>query len=244
VKDSKERFSRTVEDYAKYRPSYPPALIDWLVEDFGKGTRVADIGCGTGISTRLFAARGLDVVGVEPNDAMRRAAEAFGGGPRYVKGQAEATSLPPRSVDLAVAAQAFHWFDVEKTLGELSRILAPEGRCAAFWNVRADTPFLRDYDALLRRNCKDYHEVPEEEATIARIRAATRVRAPTGAEFPNEQRLDWPGFLGRARSASYVSVGLRDPKAFEKDMRKLFDFHERGGFVEFVYRSVAVAWSL
>src|SRR5262245_41040570 len=110
------RFSSRVADYVKYRPTYPPAVLRRLSEATGlaPGWLVADVGCGTGISCRLFLANGNEVRGVEPNDDMRRAAEIeFAGEPRFraVNGTAEATTLADASVDLVVAAQAFHWFD-------------------------------------------------------------------------------------------------------------------------------------
>src|SRR5262249_3448715 len=109
--DSRQRFSATADAYHRYRPDYPQALLDWLVAETGvaSGARVADIGCGTGISSRFLAARGFRVVGVDANaDMLARAVEA-GGGPRYVVGEAVATGLPDRSVDLVTAAQSFHW---------------------------------------------------------------------------------------------------------------------------------------
>src|SRR5688572_16290540 len=138
MKDSRERFTATVDNYEKYRPTYPSELIDWVVatSGIGPGARVADLGCGTGISTRLFAARGFNVIGIDPNEEMlKRAIRA--GGAEYRKGEASATGLGDRSVDLIVGGQAFHWFDLAPTFREFRRILKPHGRCAAFWNVRS-----------------------------------------------------------------------------------------------------------
>lgn len=241
LEDSRKRFTKTVSDYERYRPGYPPEMLDWVTADLSKDDVIADLGCGTGISTRALAALGFSVVGVEPNDAMRSAAEKTGGA-RYVKGEAAATTLEAGSVDLATAAQAFHWFDLEPTLDELARILKPGGRVVAFWNVRADTPLLRDYEALLRRRCRDYREVPEEAATIDRLRASKRVIETCGAEFPNEQRLDRKGLIGRAKSASYVAAGVDDPGAFEGELNDIFDFRQKDGFVELAYRCVAISF--
>src|SRR5207249_4322865 len=127
-----ERFSSRVEDYVRSRPSYPSAAIDLLASRCGLSPAavVADIGSGTGILTELLLASGAQVIGVEPNDAMRAAAEArLGARARFrsVKGTAEATTLPPASIDLLVAGQAFHWFDVEGLKGRLmSSSYAPE----------------------------------------------------------------------------------------------------------------------
>lgn len=244
LEDSKVRFTRTALDYERYRPSYPPEMIDWVVSDLSAGDAIADVGCGTGISSRALAARGFSVVGVEPNDAMRAAAERAGGSARYLKGEAAATGLADESFDLATAAQAFHWFELDPALDELSRILRRGGRVAAFWNVREDTPLLRDYEDLLRRRCRDYAKVPDEAGTIDRIRASARVVDACGAAFPNEQRLDRRGLLGRARSASYVAAGVDDAAAFERELNDIFDNRQRDGFVELKYRCVGISFRI
>jgi SAM-dependent methyltransferase len=116
MKDSTDRFTDRASDYAKYRPRYPAAMIRLLEERIGLrgGWKIADVGSGTGISSELFLDLGCEVVGVEPNRAMREAAEAlFAGRPNFrsLDGRAEATGLDPLSVDLYLSGQAFHWFD-------------------------------------------------------------------------------------------------------------------------------------
>src|SRR5207253_10210184 len=106
-----ERLSRRLEGYVRSRPCYPRAAIELLGTRCGLSPAavVADIGSGTGILTELLLESGAQVIGVEPNDAMRAAAEArLGARARFrsVKGTAEATTLPPASIDLLVAGQA------------------------------------------------------------------------------------------------------------------------------------------
>lgn len=244
--DPKERFSATVAAYDAHRPSYPAALVDWVLATSGvrAADAVADVGCGTGISTRLFAARGLDVVGVEPNDAMRVAAEAHGGA-RYQKGDSAATGLAAGSVVLVVAAQAFHWFDVGPTLAEFRRVLRAGGWCAAFWNDRTrETPFLRGYDALLREFSSEYKEVRTKAATLEALWTSPGVVDWSAERFPNVQAMNRDAFLGRVYSSSYVVHGVARKDEFRAAVEGLFAEHARDGIVEFRYLTEGACWRL
>src|SRR5687768_16300575 len=150
------RFSSRAEAYAKYRPCYPAGVVETLKSECGLTTDsvVADVGSGTGILTELLLKNGNRVFGIEPNEAMRVfAEEALKDYPQFesVDGSAEATALPDDTMDIVVAAQAFHWFDREKTKREFTRILKPNGWVALIWNERRldTTPFLRAYENLL-----------------------------------------------------------------------------------------------
>lgn len=237
------RFSLTAERYHAYRPSYPPALVDWVLGLPGLPSKpeVADVACGTGITTRLFAARGCDVVGIDPNEDMLAFARAEGGA-RAVKGVAEATGLPPRSVDLVTVGQGFHWFDVGAALEEMARILRPGGWCAAFWNTRAHSPFLDGYERLLEERSTEYVKIRTPEQTIEDIRAAPGVRSVRTGEFANAQVLDRAGLFGRAHSSSYVAHGVADREGFDRALGALFDEHRVAGVVEFAYRTLVIAW--
>ncbi len=242
--DPKRRFSGVALDYARHRPSYPSALIDWIARQarLRPGARVVDVGCGTGISTRLFAARGFDVVGVEPNESMR--AQASGaGGTRYVEGEAEATGLPSACADLVCAAQAFHWFRIPEALREFARLARPQGRCCAFWNLRRDTPFLREYARTLRRFSPDYSAQPHGRETLEKLSAWPGLREVLTASFPNRQSLDLAGLLGRAHSTSYVWVGVKDREGFDRALAEVFARHQENGAVAFDYDARAVLWS-
>ncbi len=114
--DPTTRFTERVDNYQRFRPSYPPAILAHLERECGLSpqARIADIGCGTGLLARLFLDYGCEVFGVEPNAKMRAAAEEMlGAQPRFhsVEGRAEATTLAPHNVDFVTAGQAFHWFD-------------------------------------------------------------------------------------------------------------------------------------
>lgn len=243
--DSTTRFSNRVQDYIRYRPGYPPALLDCLRGEFGLRPEhtIADIGSGTGISAELFLQHGNPVIGIEPNDEMRAAAERLlAGYPKFrsVAGTAEATGLPAASVDWLIAGQAFHWFDVSKARAEALRILRPGGRAALFWNNRLEhTPFLQEYEALLRTLGTDYcavkHQNTESDGRLEQFFAADRCERRA---FPNRQDFDRAGLLGRAFSSSYVPPP-GDPRHAHVAARlgDLFDRHAVGGRVAFEYET-------
>ena len=207
---STQRFTNRVENYVKYRPSYPAEVIDTLTSRCGLQSEsvVADVGAGTGIFTTLLLDAGLRVIAVEPNDAMRAAAEAAHlRNLRFtsIAGTAEDTGLDDISVDLVTAAQAFHWFRVEETGREFRRALKPGGRVALIWNQRHPTaPFQQAYVALLRKYSPDYDMMDHADAV-----ADERLDAFFGRDgyetylFPNQQALDLEGLKGRTSSSSY-----------------------------------------
>src|SRR5918993_4084691 len=126
------RFSSRADAYAKYRPGYPAGVVEILKSECGltADSVVADVGSGTGILTELLLKNGNRVFGIEPNEAMRLfSEEALKDYQQFesVNGSAEATALPDDSVDIVVAAQAFHWFDRQKTKREFRRILKQNG---------------------------------------------------------------------------------------------------------------------
>ena len=226
----------------RYRPGYPPEILDLLRREAGltPASVIADIGSGTGISTEMLLHAGCIVHGVEPNREMRQAAERLlAGRPgfRSVNGTAQTTTLPDESVDLIVAAQAFHWFNTPETRAEFSRILKPGGTIALIWNERQTeaAPFLRDYEQLLLRFATDYAAVRHENTDAAAL--ARFFNGPYAAHtFPNEQRFDFPALQGRLLSSSYAPAAghpQHDPMITE--LRRLFDLHQTAGKVCFVY---------
>ena len=246
MKDPRERFTETVDNYEKFRPGYPGEMVDWIVTELkvAPDARVADLGCGTGISTRLFASRGFRVVGIDPNEGMLNRARRAGGA-EYAKGEATATGLEDRSVDLIVGGQSFHWFDLTPAFREFRRILKPGGGCAAFWNVRStEDAFLGEYETILRGHSPEYAAIGTHDDAVTFIRKHPEARDPRGAAFPNRQTMDFEGVLGRAWSSSYVVHGVKDRAAFDADLKAAFDRHQRGGVVDFIYRTEVVAWRL
>jgi Methylase involved in ubiquinone/menaquinone biosynthesis len=241
---SVERFTSRVEDYAKYRPGYPVEIVELLRRECGltPDSIIADIGSGTGKSFEMFLANSNVVFGVEPNASMRAVAERlFKDEPRFrsIDGSAESTTLADSSVDLIVAGQAFHWFDLPKTREEWVRILKPSGWAVVMWNGRQlqTTPFLHDYEKLLLEFGTDYQDIRHEkaEAAIGGFFAPDKF---TEASFPNTQVFDFNGLSGRVRSSSYTPEP--DNPKFEPMMRELktiFDKHQKNGSVNFDYQT-------
>ena len=202
-----ERFSARAETYAKYRPSYPDAAIAAILADceLNPSFLAADIGAGTGISTRLLADRGARVLAIEPNAAMRAAAAPHLR-VEFRSGTAEATQLLDQSVNLVTCFQAFHWFNPEPALAEFHRILKPAGRLAIAWNHRDRTDlFTAEYSQILKHASKHH---PAEKRTRRRasesLPASPHFVGVHHQVFRHQQVLDLDGLIGRTLSASYI----------------------------------------
>ena len=243
--DSKQRFSNRVEDYVRYRPGYPAAILETLREDCGLRPEsvVADIGSGTGLLAQLFLEHGNLVYGVEPNAAMREAGEQLlEKYPHFcsVAGSAEATTLPSASVDFVVVGQAFHWFEPKAARTEFLRVLRPGGWVAVLWNERMTdtTPFLREYELFLRKFGTDYEKVAETYPRGQQMQNFFGARGFPGRFFPNEQVFDFEGLRGRLLSSSYAPpAGHPNHKPMLAELQRLFDAHQQGGRVRIEYKT-------
>jgi len=242
--DPTGRFSDRAADYVKYRPSYPAPVVDAILAGLplSRGLRAADIGAGTGISARLLADRGLSVIAVEPNRAMREAAAPD---PRieWREGTAEATGLADDSLYLVLCAQSFHWFHAERAVAEFGRVLVRGGRLALVWNRRdGSDPLTAGYrQAILEVGGETSAERMEFAPEVV---ARSGPFAPIGRqEFRNFQRLDLDGLIGRARSASYVP---KQGPASERLLELLRELHARyadaNGYVTLVYAADVHLW--
>jgi ubiquinone/menaquinone biosynthesis C-methylase UbiE len=241
--DSTQRFSDRVDNYVKYRPSYPQELVDFLYTELGftNESIVADVGSGTGIFTKLLLERNSKVFAVEPNKDMREAAERMlQAAPGYVSvnGTAEATTLEDGSVDFIVSAQAFHWFNCEKAKEEFSRIVRPSGKVVLIWNNRErdQTPFDKAYEELLVQYGKDYTKVRHVNIQQEELASFFQLGTYTKKSFMNGQTVDFDGLKGRLLSSSYIP--LPDEEPYEEmlaALRALFDTYQENGTVTIVY---------
>jgi SAM-dependent methyltransferase len=197
-------FASAAEVYERARPSYPKDAIDWLVAEtgLGPGRTVVDLGAGTGKLTRLLLPSGARVVAVEPVAEMRALIE----GAEVLDATAESIPLPDGSADLVTAAQAFHWFDHDRALPEIHRVLHGDGTLVLVWNMRdLDDPVQRGVEDLLRPVRND---VPGQILGSWRkplARSALFGRA-TVAEFPYEQRFTTDALCDRVASTSFVAA--------------------------------------
>lgn len=245
------RFGNRVANYVRFRPNYPPAVIELLARHarLTPHSLIADIGSGTGLLAAAFLGQGYTVIGVEPNREMREAGDTLlAGYPNFrsVPAQAEATTLPDGAVDLIVAGQAFHWFDVPETRREWLRILKPNHLAALIWNERNPeaSAFVRETEALI----DTYAAALDPDGAIregGRDRIpALFVHAPVHLdEFPHIQQLDLEGLLGRVASCSYIPDEA-DPHYPEMsvELAQVFDRHQQNGRVTLHYRT-KVYWA-
>lgn len=238
------RFSDRVENYIKYRPDYPEKILVPLRAECGLSevSLIADIGSGTGILSELFLKKGNTVFGIEPNAEMRTAGEKrLAKYNRFisVNGTAEATTLANHTVDFVTAAQAFHWFDREKSRREFNRILKPNGWVVLIWNDRkTDSTFLKAYEKLLLTHSLDYEKVDHrqiDDRVISSFFGSTNFRVAT---FENDQHLDYSGLQGRLLSSSYVP-NESHPRytAMIENLMTIFNKHQVNGKVTIEYET-------
>ena len=240
--DSTRRFSSRVEDYIKFRPGYPAALVSALLDKTGldSGATVADVGSGTGIFTRLLLDQGLQVTAVEPNANMRHAAETLLSDYSQftsIDASAEQTGLADHSIDLITAAQAFHWFNNGATRAEFGRILKPGGKLALIWNKRdVNQAFQQAYRAILEEFAPEYGSVNHMNLTENDIADFLVAGSMEILHFNNIQQLDFSGLLGRLKSASYCPA--EDSPQYipmVTELVALFDQYAVNGMIDFEY---------
>ena len=236
-----QRFTNRAEDYAKYRPSYPSEAIDGILKEMGQasGLIAADIGAGTGISSRLLAERGVKVIAIEPNAAMRQVATPH---PlvQFRDGNAENTKLEDNSVDLVTCFQSFHWFNPEPTLIEFARILKPEGKIALIWNDRdidGDDEFTQQHDRIITKasNNSPIHSRLDGRSDLYINSLFSVVEHYF---FPYQQAFTTDSLIGLAMSASYMPKNGRESQQLVKNLTNLHQkYCDRERFVYLQYQT-------
>ncbi|MEY9933435.1 SAM-dependent methyltransferase [Catenulispora sp. GP43] len=209
------KFDTLVSAYAKSRPTYPAEIFDAIEELSGRalsGSRAADVGAGTGISSRQLHERGAEVTAVELSEPMLRQLVSQSPGVGAVLGSANALPLREESVDFVTFAQAWHWVDPELAVPEVFRVLKPGGALACFWNKPdTDAPWRTGYNDRIREliggepgytnSSSAFDQEPRIELGGRWSHLPVRVfRAAWSRRIPIEQRLT------NATSRSYMST--------------------------------------
>lgn len=218
-----EQFAASAELYDDCRPRPPEELVRFLTDLSlaGRPSLVVDLGCGTGLSTRIWGGRAERVIGIEPGDAMRRVAEERTGDRSisYRHGFAEATGLPDRAADIVTASQAFHWMEPKTSLAEVARILRPGGVFAAVdcrWPVTVHFEAESAELELIRRiraACRA-HDVPQsvgwsKSEHLDRIRASGLFRFAKAVTMHHLEAGDAKRFVGLCLSQGHVQKALQ-----------------------------------
>jgi ubiquinone/menaquinone biosynthesis C-methylase UbiE len=213
------RFSDRVADYINYRPHYPVEFLDILSREiqFNPSKIIADIGSGTGISSELFIENKNQVYAVEPNLEMQEAAEViFKTNPNFIgiNGTAETSNLESNSIDLILCAQAFHWFDKDKSKQDFNRILKSNGHICFIWNERSTkSDFQQNYEQILYDTIDEYNQVNHRNIDKDSIQDFFSPLPMREFTLSNYQLFDLVGLKGRLMSSSYC------PKSGEEHTR-------------------------
>lgn len=250
MSDSYSHYSQTYENYRRYRPHYPPAVLEWLKADLNLLPHhvVADIGSGTGLLTELFVRPGYQVYAVEPNQDMRLAAEQLlQSFPSFhsLGTTAEQTGLPDQSVDFVTVGNAFHWFNHAQTRPEFARILRPGGWVVLLWNLEVTngTPFPAAFEQFWQTYIDPAARfLPIKERPLPAYIPNFFSPGPfQQISFENSQVCDFPALKG------LVGSNLKAPRPTDPryptmlaDLQKMFDQHQQEGVVKVAYDTAVI----
>lgn len=202
--DRAAAFQLGAREYRQARPGYPTESAEWLTP--GPGCRVADLAAGTGKLTERLVQLNLDVVAIEPSDAMRAELVDAVPGVRALAGTADAIPLPDEDRDGVVVAQAWHWFDPATALPEIARVLRPGGRLGVVWNVRDHTvDWVDEFTEIIHRgdSLEPNHRAPELDEHFEQLEHAV---------FPWRHRLAASELRTLATSRSHLLVMAPDQR--------------------------------
>ena len=231
--DSINRFTRTVENYVKYRPGYPFAIVEFLQKacQLDNEDIIADIASGTGFLAEPFLKNGNQVIGIEPNTEMRKAGQYhLRDYPHFtsVGATAEATTLDNHSIDMITVGQAFHWFDGQKARHEFARILKPDGWVVLAWNMsKQNIPFMDDYNQIWHRHLAPPSDDNDSDLIDEGLRSWYSPDIIRFESFDNAQLVDFDGLRGRILSSSYSPTP--DQLKYQlmlKELESIFEKHQ------------------
>lgn len=225
-----EGFGAGADAYEQGRPSYPDDVVAWLVDQLGisAGATVLDLAAGTGKLTRLLARPGVELLAVEPVDAMRAKLAETCPAAVALEGTAESVPLPDQSVDVVTVAQAFHWFDPAAALAEIARVLRPGGAFGLVFNERdARVPWVAELSKLIRWDERDRWRVPYTvEVDWAAVIAEHGPRFGPAERYESSfvQPMDADRLVARVLSTSYIArLPGAEQQALAEQVRELAD---------------------
>jgi ubiquinone/menaquinone biosynthesis C-methylase UbiE len=215
-----DSFGEVAPAYAAHRPGYPEDAVAWLVG--APPARVLELGAGTGKLTATLCALGHDVVATDPSPAMLAELRTAVPKARTVLARAEDIPLPPSSVDIVVAGQAFHWFDHEHALPEIARVLKPGGTVALVWNVGDfRVPWVRKVFGLIDVQTDGQGEDPFAASDIFVL-----IEQRTVKHWQTFKQDTMEGFVASSSRAATMSVIERD--ALVAEAARLYESYDRG----------------
>jgi 2-polyprenyl-3-methyl-5-hydroxy-6-metoxy-1,4-benzoquinol methylase len=235
-----EVFCQRAENYAKYRPPYPPDAISQILQGFDDLSQitVVDVGAGTGIAACQLADRGGRVIAIEPNPDMRAAAISH---PlvEYRDGVAEQIALPDASVDLVTCFQSFHWLNPNSALLEFRRILKPMGKLAIAWNNwLPDDPCFAEFRQIIRQFASHPSTRNKHHEAAKVLNLCPQFRRMCHYQFRHQQQLDRPSLIGYACSKSFAPI---EGATLQQLTIALEDLHHRwaddSGFIKLNYQT-------
>lgn len=195
--------------YAEHRPDYPVAAVRWALEPLsGAPLRVLDLAAGTGKLTGVLVAEGHQVTAVEPNEEMLSELVRRHGGVRALPGSAERIPLPDSTVDAVLVGQAFHWFDPERAMPEIARVLRPGGVLAGLWNSEDHTVgWIAEFGEVVRTSVSSVRttEVPIPDHPL--------FTDPVDGTFPHGQRRTAESLVATINTHSHALVISEEERA-------------------------------
>jgi SAM-dependent methyltransferase len=205
-------FGGAAEEYERGRPGWPEGTVTYLAAQLAleRQSCLLDLGAGTGKLTRMLAERFSRVVAVEPLESLRRRLAAVAPAADALAGTAERIPLPDGSVDAVFVGEAFHWFDGERALAEIARVLRGPSGLALLWNVPLGTepPLPPEVPELLERLRLQAKPPRTRYGSYEWKRAFERTAFGELRErsFTHEVELDRDGLVANAASQSFVAV--------------------------------------
>jgi SAM-dependent methyltransferase len=224
-------FGAAAAQYAQHRPGYAEAAIRWCLAPVRDASpaRVVDLGAGTGILTGALVNLGVDVVAVEPDPAMLAELRRQLPGARAEEGSAEAIPLPDQSVRAVLCGQSMHWFDLDRALPEIARVLTPGGVLAGLWNVEDDrVGWVAALAALSesRTTLSRWRATPDSDSEPGVLRAGSNWFAPVEEhEFGHGQRRNADSLV--ASIATHSQMLVADEAERARTLATIRDFLHR-----------------